>query len=247
MILALWIAYLAVVVWYVPEGHGILLGPGVLALVVFSTLARSWGEATHPGTEPLGVFLAAMAFFAFPAAFVPPPRGPAFVAGALGALCLQAVWAVYRYPVVVRPPEAPPRRLFADLRWGFTWGIGLAVVFSAYVAVLLFLDALGTENPLFGTRPLWFIGAAYFAGGMSGGVIAGLLRPASRWPLGAMAMGILVAFPAYWAVSLVVPYIDADEGLTTFREQLVAGFVCALMVGPPAALAYRSSFDEEAA
>jgi hypothetical protein len=221
--------------------------PGLFAIILLSTLARSWGEATHPGTEPLGVFLACVALFAFPAAFLPPPRGPGFLAATLGILCVQAIWAIYRYPTVPRSTDAPPRRLLADLRWGLAWGIGLAIFFSAYVAVLFLLDRIGTDDPSMRGRDFQLVIAAYFGGGSLGGLIAGLLRPASRWPLGAMAMGILVAFPAYWAIGVILPYIDPSESPITLREQVGIGAGCALMIGPPAALAYRTSFDAEAA
>lgn len=247
VIIALWVAYLAVLVWYVPAGRLILLLPGLFAIVLLSTLARSWGEATHPAKEPIGVFLAAFVLFVLPAAFVPPPRGPAFVAGALGMLCVQAIWAVYRYPTAVRVPNAPPRRLLMDLEWGLAWGTGLAVFFSVYVAVLFVLDGIGTNDPSMGAREFLLVIAAYFAGGLLGGLIAGLLRPASRWPLGAMAMGILVAFPVYWAIGLILPYIEPSDAPTTLREQIGIGVGCALMIGPPAALAHRTSFGAEAA
>jgi hypothetical protein len=243
VIIALWIAYLAVIIWHVPAGRAFLLVPGLFAIVLLSTLARSWGEATHPGTEPMGVFLAAVALFGFPPAILPPPRGPGFLAAALGSLCVQAIWAVYRYPTIARPPDTPPRRLLGDLRWGLAWGIGLAVFFSIYVGVLFILDRIGTNDPSMETRGFQFVITAYFGGGIAGGLIAGLLRPASRWPLGAMAMGILVAFPVYWAVGLILPYIGPSDAPTTLREQLGIGVVCALMVGPPAALSQRSSLD----
>jgi hypothetical protein len=238
---------LAVIVWYVPVGRPILLLPGLFAIVLLSTLARSWGEASHPGKEPLGVFLAAFVLFALPATLVPPPRGPGFIAAAIGMLCIQAIWAVYRYPTAARTPNEPPRRLLGDLRWGLAWGIGLAVFFSLYVAVLFFLDRIGTDNPAMQAQDFGLVIAAYFAGGVFGGLIAGLLRPASRWPLGAMAMGILVAFPAYWAIGVILPYVDPSDGPTTLREQIGIGVGCALMIGPPAALAHRTSFGAEAA
>ena len=247
VIIVLWVVYLAVIVWYVPAGRLILLVPGLFAIVLLSALARSWGEATHPGQEPIGVFLAAFVLFILPAAFVPPPRGPGFVAGAIGTLCVQAIWAVYRYPTAVKAGNAPPRHPIRDLKWGLAWGLGLALVFSIYVGALFVLDGIGTDDPSMGAREFLFVIAAYFVGGLFGGLMAGLLRPASRWPLGAMAMGILVAFPVYWAIGVILPYIDPSDAPATLREQIGIGVGCALMIGPPAALAHRTSFGAEAA
>ena len=246
-IVALWMAYLAVIAWYVPAGRLMLLVPGLIGIILLSAVARSWGEATYPGKEPLGVFLAAFLLFAMPATLVPPPRGPAFIAAALGMLCVQAIWAVYRYPTAVRARNGSRRRPFGDLKWGLGWGVGLAVFFSLYVAVLFVLDRIGTDNPSMGAQAFLLVIAAYLGGGLLGGVIAGLLRPASRWPLGAMAMGILIAFPAFWAIGIILPYIDPSDAPTTLREQIDTGIGCALMIGPPAALAHRTSFGAEAA
>lgn len=49
---------------------------------------------------------------------------------------------------------------------------------------------------------LWLVIAAYFASGISAGLVVGLVRPWTRRRLGAILVGIVAAFPAGLALQL---------------------------------------------
>jgi hypothetical protein len=90
-------------------------------------------------------------------------------------------------------PQASPRRLASDIRWGVVWGSILAL---ALTLVLLVLFAVHGSK-LFDSYGTSFTTVAllYLCGGVAGGVIVGLLRPLSRWRIGAVVMGVFAAVP----------------------------------------------------
>jgi hypothetical protein len=211
---------------------------GTLAFLLAWRLARRWGPLNPPGQEPIAVMLAAFLLFMFTGTFGGRIPALAAVPLVLGFLTTQAIWAVNRYPA----DRAAPRELpvAANIRWGVGWGIAMAAIFTVYVAALFVVFSLTRKHNMFADATLPLIAAAYFAGGIGGGFIAGVLRPAMHWPLARMAVGILVAFPVYEAVGAVLPYIDASNRGMRFKEQVFIGFACALFAGPPAALSMRA-------
>jgi hypothetical protein len=235
------VAYYVVLATTLPPMWEIQAVFGFLAFGGARWLSRRWGRLNAPGKEPIAVLMAAFFLLVLPAAGGPAPRGWAFVAAGIGVLGTEGIWAVSRYPSLRRRPGQ--RSIVADLRWGVGWGIGMAVIFSLYALGVFVVFSITKKHNLFADVTLPLIAGCYFAGGIVGGCIAGVLRPAARRPLGAMAMGALVAFPVYEAVALIIPLLGSDIRTVTFREQLLIGLVCAILVGPPAALSMRTPYE----
>ena len=219
-----------------PPNEAVEAAAGTVAFLTAWRLARRWGPLDPPGQEPLAVMLAAFVLF-----FVLTIGGRmpilAIVAPVVGFLTTQAIWAVNRYPADRAPSRG--RSIASDVRWGLGWGIAMAAIFTIYVALLFVVFSLKRNHNLFADSALPLIAMAYFAGGIGGGLIAGLLRPATRWPLARMAIGVLVAFPVYEAAGVILPLIDTSSRGMSFKEQFFIGIGCAVLVGPPAALSMR--------
>lgn len=95
--------------------------------------------------------------------------------------------------------------IWRNLRWGITWGIAMACIYSLYVVVVfLFRGAEPFEANDVTLPTLVFL---YFLGGVGGGGLLGLLRPLARNRLAAVFIGMIVAIPFFLGVAL------ADEGL----------------------------------
>ncbi|HEX6964639.1 MAG TPA: hypothetical protein VF166_02495 [Gemmatimonadaceae bacterium] len=223
----------------------VLAVAGVIGFGGLPLLAIRWGRLDRPGKEPIAIWLGATLLFLLPVAFLPPPRGHAFLAAALAILCAQGLWAIYRYapPSVVRPTRH--RSLGQDLRWGIRWGLATALLFSLYALGIFVFASVGARTNYFASNSPWLVVVSYFAGGIGGGVIAGLLRPLARWALGTMVMGILAAFPVYGAVALIMPLIDEESAGMSLHELLLITVACALMIGPPAALSFRRGHSDD--
>ena len=233
--------YIALVLTHPPNETGEAV-VGTLAFLLAWWLSRRWGPLDPPGQEPIAVMLFAFLLFMFTAAMGGRIPALAAVPPALGFLTTEAIWAVNRYPADRTAP-----RLFsvsANIRWGVGWGVAMAAIFTVYVAVLFLVFSLTRKHNMFADATLPLIAAAYFAGGICGGFIAGALRPVMHWPLARMAVGILVAFPVYESVGAVLPYIDASSRGMSFKEQVFIGLACAMLVGPPAALSIRGKSEK---
>jgi hypothetical protein len=215
-------------------------GCGAIALGVVYVVARRRGPTTGPTQEPLAVFISAFLLLAMPVAFWDPPRGPGFLAAGIGLISTEMLWAVIRYPAMSGVNPSSKTSLLGNLQWGVRWGLGMAVAFSLYVTVLFGVVSLASWQNLFAGAALPAVVAAYFGGGVLGGLIAGALRPLSHWPLGRMAMGFLVAIPVYEGCALASPLFDTSSRTTPLREQLTIGLICALLVGPVVGLMVRS-------
>jgi hypothetical protein len=215
---------------------------GTFAFLVAWWLAHRWGPLDPPGQEPIAVMLGAFLLFVFTATMGGRVPILAIVPPIIGFLTTEAIWAVHRYPA----DRAASRRrsMSADIRWGLGLGVGMAAIFTVYAAVLFVAFSLARKHSMFADATLPLIALAYFAGGIGGGFIAGLLRPAMRWPLARMAIGFLVAFPVYEAVAVIIPLIDASSRRMSFNEQFFVGIGCALLIGPPAALSMRGTPDD---
>jgi hypothetical protein len=213
---------------------------GSIALGTAYVVAQRRGPSIGPTQEPIAVFLLGFLLLAIPVAAGDPPRAAGFVAAGIGLIAIEMLWAVLRYPAVKSVSPQPKRTLLENLRWGVKWGLGMAIGFSVYVAVLFGVISVGSWHNMFAGATLSVVVAAYFAGGISGGLIAGALRPLGRWPLGKMAMGFLVAIPGYEVFAFAEPMLDTSSRSTPLSEQLSIGLVCALLVGPMVALSVRS-------
>lgn len=114
-----------------------------------------------------------------------------------------------------------------NVRWGITWGISLAGVFSAYVCTLALIhrsvrfDAYGTT--------VWLVVLCYIASGVIGGLVLGILRPITTILAGAIITGIASAVPffiAVWVASDGLPRHwkpGSVEGIVLFSVILGGG------------------------
>jgi hypothetical protein len=89
-----------------------------------------------------------------------------------------------------------------DLRWG----LGIAAFFIAFYAliavVLYFLRGADSFEAQGLSLPRLLL--AYLGGGVVAGCILGLLRPLTRWRLGAALVGVAVALPVFLGIGLAL-------------------------------------------
>jgi hypothetical protein len=119
-----------------------------------------------------------------------------------------------------------------NVRWGVTWGLRLALLFSAWVAFLMLANRslilrVSGVHPVNGLQVI----GIYVGGGIGGGIVVGLLRPLSRWALGAALLGLLAALP--FAVGLA--FLGSNFSRPDFDDVLPA-LITAAVLGPSTAL-----------
>ena len=116
--------------------------------------------------------------------------------------------------------------VLANVLWGVLWGIGYAVFFSLIVLVIYLFRGTRAFDGYGATLGAVLLG--YFAGGLVGGTVLGLLRPLNRWKWGAAFVGFVVALPVYASAGVVV------SGWYTqwVVEDVLTMVLCALLVGP---------------
>lgn len=92
----------------------------------------------------------------------------------------------------------------SDIKWGLNIGLKMAAFYTIAGTVVLMLGRAPGEHAL-------LLAAAYFAAGMLCGVMLGLFRnQASRSRWAAIAVGILIAFPAVSIISSILPIVGED-------------------------------------
>ena len=118
-----------------------------------------------------------------------------------------------RDPQSAVPDASLKRRIVANVRWGVGNGVFFAIFFSA-IAFVTFLHH--------GARPFLekhvTFGAVilvYFIGGVLGGAVLGLLRPLSRFFLGALVVGTIVGFVLFASIMIAV------QGLPTTWDRSI--------------------------
>lgn len=89
----------------------------------------------------------------------------------------------------------------SDIKWGLGWGLWLAGGFSILGSALFLL-----QGTIFGrasrfSLPLVILG--YFAMGLIGGLLAGLMRPLARRRIGATIMGAIIGIFVY-AIAMII-------------------------------------------
>ena len=122
------------------------------------------------------------------------------------------------------------QNLARNLRWGLTWGLAVATVFSLYVLALTVMRA-STRFDAYGMTT-WTIILTYLGAGTVAGLAIGLLRPLTRWSIGAILTGSIGGICVYGAISfamdgrvdpvfaLVVGIpVGGAAGYITFREK----------------------------
>ena len=103
------------------------------------------------------------------------------------------------------PPLAPqpPQPLSVRLRWAFGHTTRVAAAFSAYVLVVA-LARGSTRYLAYGTS-VWGILAAYWLAAIVCGILLAVLRPLTRFRLGAFVVGAIIGTAVYGTAMLVLP------------------------------------------
>jgi len=89
----------------------------------------------------------------------------------------------------------------SDIKWGLSWGLWLAGGFSLLGTALFVLQGTVLGNPSRFSFPLVILG--YFAMGVMGGVLVGVLRPLGQGRVGATILGIISGILVY-AIAIIV-------------------------------------------
>lgn len=89
-----------------------------------------------------------------------------------------------------------------NLRWGIGYGLLFASFYSLFVLMLYTFrgDEPFRANEI--SAPVAVV--AYFFGGVAGGAIVGLLRPLTKWRIGAMFVGVAAAVPLFLGLGLAM-------------------------------------------
>ena len=200
------------------------------ALVVF-VLAAAVGarfrlKSTPPALEPLLGFMGASAVLLLPA-----PRGVGMATVSVAVLLAQVLWAHGRYtelfPTAPSPKDPLMRRVVKAMSTGALYAVGLSVIAAIIYAIA---TAQGSSPPP-DYPSLRGVVAAYFGGGVTAGLLVGLLWHFSRNPVGTCMLGVIGATCAYSAVGISM------DGLSA--ETMQTGLFIGCLVGPAAGLAVR--------
>ena len=210
---------------------------GPAAVIITERLADSFGpRANRSPAEPIALAVAAVGIFVWPVANRETPHSVTVLGLALAVL-VQAAWAVRRYsPGSPRPGEPWLVRVRAAVRVGLAY----AAFFGILAAVLTQFGGESSDRPL----SLPVILAAYIIGGILTGVVAGSGRHLTRWPLGAMLIGVIGAIPAFLTILLLLPLLRADT--MALSATTLLGLSCAVsaLMGPAAGLILSAQWSD---
>ena len=118
-----------------------------------------------------------------------------------------------------------------DVLWGVTYGVLYACAYSALVTLVYLADG-GAALRKYNTSLVYVVGS-YFFGGITGGVVLGLVRSRVTSRTRAMLFGVLIALPVVLGFGLVmygtpVSWSKARwiaVGLTTLMFGLAGGAI----------------------
>jgi len=126
-------------------------------------------------------------------------------------------------------------QLVGRLSWGLKWGLRFGIAFSMFAAVMfLFSPSKQLDGHV---PPLPQVVAVYMLGGLAAGFIVGALLPLVRWPVGAVAVGCIAAFP----VGILVRVTSEGFG-PWLAEDTFTSIAFAMLIGGPIGLIYRRIF-----
>lgn len=92
----------------------------------------------------------------------------------------------------------------SDVRWGLNIGLKMAGFYTVVGTLVLLMGRAPGEQAL-------LLAAVYFAAGIVGGITLGLFRTqAKRSRRAAIAVGILIAFPAASIITSILPFVGED-------------------------------------
>jgi hypothetical protein len=225
-----------VAVMLAPSHRLTLLVSGTVGIAACWIIAGRRGVDPGAGQEMIGIFLAACIAIAMPVAFQAPIPVRTMAAEALGILAIEATWAARCFPVF--PPARPQsalRRARTGVLFGVLMAIGVSLIATVPLAAALLLAGAAERAEVRAVAPLIY--AAYLVGGVGAGLVVGLLRPLSRWPLGTMLLGVLGGICIYGAIGPVAEL--ARPPISSIPEMIGIALACGLLAGPPAALGLR--------
>ena len=127
--------------------------------------------------------------------------------------------------------------LSRNLRRGVTFGLVLATACSAWALVASLLAGSATVGPPGAEIHVATLVAAYYAGGLLCGAVAGLLLPLGRSPVGAAVGGAAAALPLYAAM-----YVARRGMALPTGADLAAVITAAMIVGGAAGVILRRVF-----
>ena len=116
-----------------------------------------------------------------------------------------------------------PQTLAGRIRTYVPWGLGTGCLLCLFLIPSL-LRSGNHPLPGYGITPLQ-IAVVYVLSGLVGGVLVAALFPLSQWFLGAFLLGMMVAFPPYMAVAVLM------RGNDSWAETWIFGGVAAFFVG----------------
>lgn len=97
-------------------------------------------------------------------------------------------------------PRTRMGELFGSIKWTVAIGLIFATLYSIYVLVFFFI--VGGEPFQKHNTSVWAIIATYFAGGITGGVAIGALRPYARSRFAAIAVGFVASIFVIFGILL---------------------------------------------
>lgn len=121
--------------------------------------------------------------------------------------------------------------LVTNLKWGLRWGLTIAVAFTV-IAVIATIAASFDPAPRNDRSLASFVGL-YFLAGTCGGLVLGLLRPITKYKVGAMFLGTIVAALCLGLLARVYVVTDGWTLIDTIGVvfySLVTGPVATLMI-----------------
>jgi len=134
-----------------------------------------------------------------------------------------------------------PQGLVANVRWGVTWGLRMAMLFCAWIGILVVLNWSFTL-PVRSNHHVnaFAVVALYVGGGIIAGAIVGLLRPLERTMAGAMLTGFVAALPVFAGGSLLLNSLSNWDITNTIVTLAGAG-----TLGPMMGAYLRADTDED--
>jgi O-antigen/teichoic acid export membrane protein len=129
--------------------------------------------------------------------------------------------------------------MLRDLLWGLKWGFWFALFFS-FVAVAM---TLFTGGEIIERQRISLTAsiAIYVFGGFSGGIVLGLLRPLTKYRIGAALVGIVVMTPASILLGLTLFGPPHDWS----RDMTVTVILLPMVLGGPGGYLYWEPRGEE--
>jgi energy-converting hydrogenase Eha subunit B len=100
--------------------------------------------------------------------------------------------------------------MFNRIKRGAAIGLAFACLYSLYVTGLYLIQGPEPFQRL-GTN-LGVVIGTYFFGGISAGVVVGVLQPIARWRLGAMGVGIIAAFFVFFGILVAADGLPSRWG-----------------------------------